>query len=303
MNEKVHIGIACNDVYARPAGVLMSSILHHTQSPVYFHLFTYGISEENQAWLHRVVSLSATAHLEVVKGLAIRADRKGYAVEYISNETWCRLMAHKLLPDVDKLLYLDIDLLILGDVAQLYDRDISGFMAAGVEEEQMRTNGYPESIGMSSAHGYVNACVLLMNLRALRNSGKGDELIAGINAIGGRFMDQDVLNSVLHGQMVLLPRRFNFNLYYYRVYKRERKQALVIHFTGPDKPWLPKGRRRWCNRLWRMSAVRLRIALCMKSNGHFLNELISRLWFAAASVEDSLIRIVSKTFERKKESP
>ena len=303
MNEIVHIGIACNDVYARPAGVLMSSILHHTRSPVCFHLFTYGISEENLAWLRRVVSLSAAAHLEVVKGLEIRTDRKGHEVEYISNETWCRLMAHRLLPDVDKLLYLDIDLLILGDVSQIYEMDISGFMAAGVEEEQMRTNGYPESIGMSSVHGYVNAGVLLMNLRALRDSGKGDELIAGINTIDGRFMDQDVLNSVLHGQMALLPRRFNFNLYYYRVYKKERKHALVIHFTGPDKPWMPKGRRRWCNRLWRMSVVRMRVAMCMKSSRCLLNELISRLWFAVASVEDLLIGTVSMTFERKTESP
>jgi len=295
MNDEIHIGIACNDAYACPAGVLLSSIIHHTGRRICFHLFTCGISNENLALLRRIVSLSSTAQLDVVRGIEVGHAGKKHAIEYLSDETWCRLMAPALLPGIDKLLWLDIDLLVRGDVARIYDIDISDHMAAGVEEEQMRTNGYPESIGMDASKGYVNAGVLLLNLRLLRDSGMGGKLIEGIKSANGRFMDQDVLNCVLQGRIALLPRCFNFNLYYYRVYKRERGKALIIHFTGPEKPWHLKGRRRWCNRLWRMSAVRMRFALFTRTNNRLLNGLVARSWFFAASIVDSL----SKTFKCK----
>lgn len=290
MNDEIHIAFACNDNYLFGAEVMISSVMHHTRRNVFFHLLTFSLSDVGVQHIERVVSLYANARLQVVHGMDLEVNAN-HSISYLSNETYCRLMTPAMLPNVEKLLYLDIDLLIRGDVAELYDTDLSGYLVAGVEEEQMRGNGYPSAIGMKRAENYVNAGVLLMNLKALRDSGCGDEMLRRITGNTFRFADQDILNLTCEGRVLALPRRFNFNLYYYRVYKRERANSVIIHFTGPDKPWGANGKRRWCNRLWRMSAVRLRIALFIGSGNRIVTGVLSKAWFACASAVDAVVRM------------
>ena len=290
MKDEVHIAFACNDNYLFGAEVLVSSVMHHTRRDVFFHLLTFDLSDAGVRHIERVVSLYANARLQIVKRMGLELNAK-HGISHLSNETYCRLMTPALLPNVEKLLYLDIDLLIRGDVAEIYDTDLSGYLVAGVEEEQMRVNGYPAVIGMRRAENYFNAGVLLMNLKAFRDSGCGDAMMRRINGNTFRFADQDILNLTCEGRVLVLPRRFNFNLYYYRVYKRERANAIIIHFTGPDKPWGSEGRRRWCNRLWGMAAVRLRIALFIGSGNRIVAGGLSGAWFVCASIVDAVSRM------------
>ena len=163
MKDEVHIAFACNDNYLFGAEVLVSSVMHHTRRDVFFHLLTFDLSDAGVRHIERVVSLYANARLQIVKRMGLELNAK-HGISHLSNETYCRLMTPALLPNVEKLLYLDIDLLIRGDVAEIYDTDLSGYLVAGVEEEQMRVNGYPAVIGMRRAENYFNAGVLLMNL-------------------------------------------------------------------------------------------------------------------------------------------
>ena len=291
MKDEIHIAFACNDNYLFGAEVLLSSVMHHTRRTVFFHLFTFSLSDAGVRHIERVASLYANARLQIVKGMDLE-PAANLSISYLSKETYCRLMAPALLPNVEKLLYLDIDLLIRGDVSELYDTDLSGYLVAGVEEEQMRVNGHPTIIGMKRAKNYFNAGVLLMNLKVLRDSGCGEELLRRVPGNTFRFADQDILNLTCEGRVLALPKRFNFNLYYYRVYKRERANAVIIHFTGPDKPWGSNGKRRWCNRLWRMSAVRLRIARFIGTGNRLVTGGLSKVWFVCASVVDAVFGMI-----------
>ncbi len=254
--EPIQIAIACNDDYLFPACVLVSAILRHTSAPVRLHVFSTGLSEESVARIRSLVRAVEDGELCVHNNLKIDFPLSP-EVGYISKDTYLRFLVPELLSDVSRIIYLDIDLLVRDDLAELWRTDLNGAALAGVAEEQMASNGYPESLGMKAGAPYFNAGVLLMDLEKMRELGlasKWKELAGGPPF---RFMDQDIINIASEGHFKELSMFWNFNLYYYRVYKPQRNKARIIHFTGPEKPWTNPKAGRHCNREWWKAAARL----------------------------------------------
>ena len=82
-----------------------------------------------------------------------------------------RAALHRIFPELDTILSLDVDTVVAKDISGLWDTDLSGYWLAAVREPHKSINRL-----------YVNAGVMLLNLKRLRESGKGDELIDALNA-------------------------------------------------------------------------------------------------------------------------
>ena len=113
--------------------------------------------------------------------------------------TLMRLALTKILPDEDFCLWLDVDTIVEKDIANLFDTDMDGWMIAACSEP---TRSRP-------AHKYYNAGVMLMNLRALRETGRDDDLIRAINTRKYIFADQDAINEKCAGEILEIDGDYN----------------------------------------------------------------------------------------------
>lgn len=142
---------------------------------------------------------------------------------YESRWTWMPLMKlalHKILPDHDKVLWLDTDTIVTGDILNLFKTNINGYYYAAVPETNIQLEyryvglSYPDNTYIIRSYpqfipgDYYNSGCLLCNLKALRD-GKGDELITKLNTEKYYFPDQDVINMGCHGKILPLSSTYN----------------------------------------------------------------------------------------------
>ena len=180
-------------------------------------------------------------------------------------ETYFRLLAPQLLPNVDKAIYLDSDLIVNADVAELYDIDVEGYKLGATRDADTigQVDGYDETVGpylqnelgMSDPHDYFQAGVLLMNLAELRATITPEEFLRISTERMWRWLDQDVLNKVVDGKYVRIPMNWNYLMDWQHLrrthiianapedvrkeYEAARQDPKIVHFAGPDnRPWL-----------------------------------------------------------------
>lgn len=180
-----------------------------------------------------------------------------YEVRGISTGTYLRLMLHRLLPDVDKILYIDVDVLIRGSLLPVWQEDMTGYVLAGVKGAVNLSDKWEWNSDRSywkllegQKGRYINAGVTLLNLAEIRKRG----LEAEWNELAKEklyYQDQDILNITCRDAILYLPPKYNRLAYmeeedYNRFVEGKifseaecaeaRMEPVVIHYAG-DKPW------------------------------------------------------------------
>lgn len=180
-------------------------------------------------------------------------------------ETYYRLLAPELLPGVGKAVYLDADLCVLHDVAELFDVDVSGSLLAAILDPDTagQVCGYDpmvrpyleHEVGLADPGSYLQAGVLLMNLAEFRRTHPASELMGLASSRRWRWCDQDILNHLVQGSYVRLDPRWNVLHDWRRLrrthivaqapaevraaYEKARTDPWIVHYAGPDnRPWL-----------------------------------------------------------------
>lgn len=186
---------------------------------------------------------------------------------HVSTAALLRTQLPELLPELERVLYLDADIIVRRDIAELYRSDLGGMAVGGVADLGMNMMLRRESIQHSTrlkeyfarlgidprTSLYVNSGVLVMGLAALRQIGFSAEAAAFARTKGPELltMDQCLINTVLAGRIASLDLRWNAcgNLmghprHYHYVARRyqpglalQQSDPWLIHYTGPDKPW------------------------------------------------------------------
>ena len=112
-----------------------------------------------------------------------------------------RAALHRIFPDLDEILSLDVDTIVAKDISGLWEYDISDSYIAGVKEP-----------GKSRGMVYINCGVMRMNLKKIRD-GKGDEIIRALNTKHYPFNEQDCINELCQGGILEIPSDYNANNY------------------------------------------------------------------------------------------
>lgn len=144
---------------------------------------------------------------------------------------WYRLMLPKLLPNVSRIIYADMDIIFFNDLIDIYEYDLGNNIIAAVPT---RTDGY------------INSGFLLMDLDKIRKEKLYNKWIKISQVEDFRNPDQDVLNNTLVGRIAFLPLRYNFQLSHgsriFKIYPMEQLDDLkhnlvVLHYSDYIKPW------------------------------------------------------------------
>lgn len=172
---------------------------------------------------------------------------------YLDYGAYIRLYLGECLKQLDRVLYLDCDVIVNGSLCELWNTDISDYAVAGVRD---RINDYIRvynRLGYPMSEGYINSGMMLINLKKWREDDffkKAQQLACEKGASVLKNHDQDIINAIYHGQILMLPFRYNLLEYYLyveewlyldRKYYPEIidacKNPAIIHFCMPQKPW------------------------------------------------------------------
>ncbi|MDR1819936.1 MAG: glycosyltransferase family 8 protein [Methanobrevibacter sp.] len=179
-----------------------------------------------------------------------------YGVDYLNSSKMAmfgRIFVGSLIPDnVDRVLYLDCDLIVNSNVSALFDIDL-GVNYVGAVLDRI-TNIV--SMNLSLSNVYFNSGVLLINLGKWREDKLEKKILSEIKRQvlnNSRFYDQPILNRVLQGRVKVLPLEYNFfpffknEYFFYRVlndgnfYSLEEFEQIqipcIVHFYSGCKPW------------------------------------------------------------------
>lgn len=167
--------------------------------------------------------------------------------------TWYRVLAADLLPQVDRILFLDADVVVMDSLEPLWATDLAGhYLAAVTNVFQADHLGHPPQIGLDRPELYFNAGVLLMDLELMRRDGCAEKMRRyGVeHADELALRDQDALNVVLSDRRLPLDPRWNvmnsFFAYPWSSYvfgsaavEDAKGRPGVRHYEGPawNKPW------------------------------------------------------------------
>ncbi|MGB6751978.1 MAG: glycosyltransferase family 8 protein [Xanthobacteraceae bacterium] len=200
--------------------------------------------------------------------------------------TLLRLQLPSILEDIDRVVYLDCDLVVLKDITPLYDTDLSGFPLAACLDFWL-TGGPPfppivgwgvrewhkflsEVVRIADPKAYFNAGVLVMDLKGFRKTGlihAAEEFLEQTN-YKTVYVDQDALNHAVNGAFVRLDSRWNFfgnrsktdfdntDRDVPAAASRSHSDPWIIHYAGPNKPWSCEGARvtLWNRQFWQEAA-------------------------------------------------
>lgn len=249
-NDFIDIIFSTDNKYAPHCAAAIASILLNCKSNVNFrfHIFDGNISIKNKSKLN---NLKKIRNFEINFYNMKKYNFSEFALNrsYISEATYYRLMMLDVLPkNLEKVIYLDCDIIVEQDIKEFWDSNITGFYAGVVEDEgsvlQIRRMNLPLK------NNYFNAGILLLNLNELRKINFKEKCFEYYqkNKSIITLQDQDILNGVLNGKCKFLPLKWNANARIYLGNSLERKYSIndeieagynpaIIHYTDIQKPW------------------------------------------------------------------
>lgn len=187
---------------------------------------------------------------------------------YFTRSTFYRLMLPDLLDDYDRILFIDTDMIVLEDLSDLYNTDLKGKSIAAVKDLVMKTftaRGVEpiheikvkcasiylrEYLGMGKKFDeYFQAGTILFDLKKMREKKFSAKLEQDLIDNRFWFLDQDVLNKHLLGDVLFIDNKWNSlyldedSLQYLiaedlKTYEDSIKNPCIIHFAGQFKPWV-----------------------------------------------------------------
>lgn len=166
---------------------------------------------------------------------------KLYTRDYYSKTTYFRLFLPNLYPQYDKVLYLDSDIVILDDIAKLYNIEPGTDLVAAAPDDIIQFNEvfqvYAEKVvGVADYRRYFNAGVLLMNLHEMRRFRFQEKFIYSLDRITFAVaQDQDYLNRLCKGRVKLIER--TWNRMPIEDPKIRTEDVKLVHYNLAFKPW------------------------------------------------------------------
>lgn len=173
-------------------------------------------------------------------------------VKHYTKEMYYRLLAFRYLPtELDRILYLDPDILVINPIRSLYDIDLSGWLYAAAYHDiilarEINRLRFPEY----NIKAYYNSGVLLMNLDLLRTRVDEEEIYEFVRKHKNTLIlpDQDILNSLYSQDIKKLDELiYNYDVRFYRyrpIIPKKRltmdsiiNNTVILHFCGKRKPW------------------------------------------------------------------
>lgn len=234
--SEINICLACDDNYSKYAGVVIASILANAkpENTLNFYILDGGIGQEN---IDKILSLKKIKDCEIH---FVKVDDSQFEMyknikthQYVTLQTYYRLKLSQILPDVDRVIYLDCDMVVNDDLEELFNTDLHNNVIGGVLDIRV----FGKKVWKNSK--YINAGMILFDLEKFRQ-----ENIENIfyeytknNFDKIKTGDQDIINFSLEGRIEILSDVWNVQSSNFTNRSSYTQNPKIIHFVAKLKPW------------------------------------------------------------------
>lgn len=240
----VPIVLACDSSYAMPLATLLRSIVDSNTAllPLEFYVLSNGIGQE----VCDKVEDSLPVGSALIRWVPVELDsfrQISIAHSHLSKMTYARLLIDRVLPlELKKILYLDVDILVLGCLDELFRMDLQDCVIGAARDaiDSYIKRHDSDFSGVPRVQDYFNAGVLLVNLELWRENRISERTLEYlIRNPQTPYEDQDGLNAACDGLWKEIDSQWNFcehqwvDLSDLSVEERPK----IVHFVTWEKPW------------------------------------------------------------------
>lgn len=241
--KEIPIFFAVDDGYSPFLAVAIQSLIDNASAEYTYliKILNTDISEENKRKIGKYERENVDIEFVDLNYYIQTVKDKLYTRDYYSKTTYFRLFLPNLYPQYDKVLYLDSDIVILDDIAKLYNTDMGDNLVAAAPDDVIQSmpvfQDYVEKVvGVADSRRYFNAGILLMNLHELRRFKFQEKFVYLLDKIKFAVaQDQDYLNRLCKGRVKLLDRTWD------RMPipdpKIKTEDVKLVHYNLAFKPW------------------------------------------------------------------
>lgn len=264
--DNIAVVLSANNYYVPYVATVLSSILTNSSAKYNYDilLMNKDINPHEQKKLKSIIEDKSNFSLRFINVSRFEESFKSLFLRgHFTIETWFRLLLPEILPDYDKVLYLDSDLVVNADIAELYNTNIDKYLLAACHDadtaglyngfEPKKKNYMDNILKIAKPYDYFQAGVILFNLAEFRKQLKTDETLKFAASYEWELLDQDVLNYLAQEKVKFVDMAWNvmYDWNYIRIkkivsrapkylqdeYMTAHANPKIIHYAGPDKPW------------------------------------------------------------------
>lgn len=270
METSCQISILCatDDNYIPYCGIMLTSVfMNHPHGSVEVYVLSdKPLSSRNTSRFDNLARKYSDIVRYVHVDKKLLGDISVNGMSYWTLATYYRLFAAELLPDsVKRILYLDCDIIVNGNISRLWQMDWEGIAAGVVPDIFNDDDRNYKLLSYNKELGYFNAGVVFMNLDYWRKHKVGEACIDYLRSNFQKLQsnDQDVLNYILKDCKRTLPLTYNFQIQFFSRYFRSKifstsfisgidsvRKPLIVHYAAEVKPWMADFYGMPLGRLW-----------------------------------------------------
>lgn len=272
MRPAAHVALCVNKDYVEAGAVAVATLARHFDPDLQLVVWVLhaGMPQSKRQLYRAAVSLAPRAtdlHFEPMPANLLDHPVRSH---YISSATFGRFALARMLSEhTARILYLDADIIVRGDLSELFTLDLQGAVIGAVREPSdpffWSRNGLEHvfKLGVDPWKPYFNAGVLVLDAPAVLAARVEERCLEYMALHRPLRMDQDALNAVLADAILELPTRWNVEDYYFKSRPRRTRYrtildaARVLHFVGDRKPW--NDPRVWLSEEWEAELRALRV--------------------------------------------
>lgn len=238
----INICLSADENYIKYAGVVIASVLKNAKVSDTYKIFilTDGVSDESRAEILSLSGLKENSEIKIVE--ISPKDFEDYSSasthEYLSMATFYRLKIASLLPELEKIIYLDCDIVVRRDIAELFDIDLGKNIAGGIRDVAAKKMTKRDKLE-SNAH-YINGGVVIFDCKKMRDENIESKFLEYVKTNGDsiRLGDQQIINYVLQGRIKEIDSLWNVQVSNFVGRSNYTMNPYIIHYTAKNKPWI-----------------------------------------------------------------
>lgn len=244
----INVAMCSDNFYAPFVATTMASILKNTKENVNFYIISDGIKEFNKEKIEkgsRKFFTNFSVTFVEINSSKLFSDL--IELPYISRSMYSRWLIPELIPNVDRIIYTDIDVCVVGDILELWNEDIGEYCFGAVPHQRVgATSNYLEykvRCGLELNHDVLASGLLLLDCIKWRKENIAEKLIH--LAVERKLPDEEILNIYFSGNKYkkLFAKYCVIYKYLDECYTKEEiemltKEQVIIHYPGgATKPW------------------------------------------------------------------
>lgn len=270
LKNNIPIVLLSSEYYIPYVGVLLQSLKEYACKDYGYDVIILhkGINNELQNQLLRVTEDSNNISIRFFNAKSVVDDSEFYvSSQFYSVEAYYRILTPWILKSYDKAIVMDSDLVLNGDISDLYNQDVDDVCIAAAKDIVYMgfLNGFQPGVleytqkkmKMKRPYDYVNTGVMLMNLKRIREKCTGTDLVNFCRENHFNIQEQDGLNAFFEGEIKFIDLKWN---YYVEVNpaiqyaingwapRKEKEHYMgmnpygdnkpyIIHYASQPKPW------------------------------------------------------------------